>query len=476
MVAITFQNPSKGPLITIQLELEETLLGFVATAERIVPRAGAEALRDIANGSRLPGGVPSGSAPMLGRAFAIAGKLSPYLIALGCAGDSRPRVIAQADASPALAPIAAPVVAVSLSDDVTTTLADATWEALATSGDLQNFIHTIIAVLRRIQRELADKIDQGEFPPTILKWYLDTVVPQLNRILKLTSGDRDSAALIDRLWLLISAIPMYLQAQQLDTARELALQSPRSLSAIIDEIVSRYADRIMVTQIGTLGVRLAESIDLEKFKSLLEEIIRNAAAHPRRAGDMVRMTIDLTVGSIVIRSDDRQNEYAAGWDVVWEKGDALHVLVENEKLGKESLATLVLPDGLMEPDPLQFVLGRQGDQLVAQILIDAMTPEQRVAMLREMDKLMDRIEDQALSQGLDMLSAADGAMPYAQNLAGVAMRMEMLMRMLVQDLPNVVKLARIVDYTVEQMWLMVKDPMGRYMVSADSLNKPLRRR
>lgn len=412
---------------------------------------------------RSPPGMPP-PRPMIPNPVAGGLLLTVALWELWENSNRREPALASADTlKPLPEPPVVPSAAVPLPHDVTDAVCrEPDWEALAASGDFQKLSHTVIEALRHIQRELADRIDREEYPPEILKWYLDTVVPQLNRILKLVSGSRESAELIDRIWPLIAVVPMFLQSQQLNTVRELVVQSPRDLSAIIDEIVARYADRILVTQIDTLGVRLAKSIDLEKFKFLLEEIIRNAAAHPHPGSRIVRITIDLSVGSIVIRSDDQQRRNSMTWDDLWRMADELDIALENNRNGNESVATLILPDGFSEPDPLQFVLGRQGDPIVFQILIDAMTPEQRLNMLQDMKWLMDRIEDQALSQGLDMLQATDGGGHYVQNLEGVAKRMELLMRMLVEDLPNAVNLAKMVDYDIEQMWLMVKDPMERF--------------
>lgn len=367
--------------------------------------------------------------------------------------------VASADSLAAPQPqVAQPSPAVPLPNDVTDVVfGEPDWAALAASGNRVQLMREVRAFLRRLQQELVARIDRGDYPPSIMQWYQDTVMPALKRILKSLDSERDSIELIDRIWPMIAVVPMFLQAQQMDTARELVVPTPRGLSAIIDEIVARYADRVSVTQLATFGARLAHTVDLEKFRDLLEEVIRNAAARPRKKGDVVHITIDLFVGSIVIRSDDKQDPYSEGWDRAWDKGNALGITVENEREGKDSVATLILPDGVVEPDPWQFVLGRQGDPIVLHIVIDAMTPEQRAKMLRDMKTLMDRIEDQAFSQGLDALASPTGERPHAMHLEGIAARMQYLMERLVEGIEDL-KIHQDIQSDFEQMWRNVHNP------------------
>lgn len=312
--------------------------------------------------------------------------------------------------------------------------------------------------IQDVYRSLAHRIDQEDYYLGIVEWYEKSVQPQLvhlQKVLELIPGTAQH-----RLTALHVLIPMYLKAGQIEAVRKICLPPSNHLTTMLDEIQARYGERVQITQIGTSGLRVATSVDHEKWKSILEELVRSAAEHPRRKGEVVQVTMDMSKGVLIFESNDAQDEHAESWDHVWQMGHELGIHVENEKNTASSIATLILPDGFLVPDPLQFVLGGRGDITVVRMMVDTMTLRQRQALLKEMDAIAKTLEDQALSQGLDALDNPKAPKPYLQELQHAAVRFEILATLLVEDLPDFV--ARAVRYEINHLHLVVRHPEGQF--------------
>lgn len=337
------------------------------------------------------------------------------------------------------------------------------WDEDVAFGTLLSKIDTFIATVRRT---VADRLDRGDYHSVILEWYEATICPQIVRLQVLLDGihrtDELMPILLDaqrRLMGLLTLIPMYLTSMQLETARVLAMPSPSVLSTMFETIQTEYANRVRITQIDTFGLRVAPGTDFKKWEALVAGLIRALATHPQSKGTVVRITVDMSTGALVVKSDDTLNEYAPEWDEIWEMGNELGIVVENDRTARGTLATLVFPDGFLEPDPFQFVLGAQGDVGVFQLVIDAMSEKRREALLKEMDVVADRLADQALSQALDVrLSGA--SKPYLQALQFAVTRFEVMAAVLIEGLSQKQYISRGLDYTIGRLRAVAQNPEG----------------
>lgn len=196
---ISFQNPTKGPLITISFEDSD------GVALAFVPAALSSAPADIAATSAASAG---GSAVGIGLA-------GPLLVAAICSGDSSPRhrmpeVSAQplrgvsrfasavtpdgervvSDASPTgPAPVDLPADPTESATTAVDAVQPIDWAALAVSDPIA-FCKLAHQYIDSVKEEVLRRLERGDTLQDIGNWFQSEVQPKLNRLLDVLGNNR----------------------------------------------------------------------------------------------------------------------------------------------------------------------------------------------------------------------------------------------------------------------------------------------
>ncbi len=310
------------------------------------------------------------------------------------------------------------------------------------------------AFFRRVRHAVAARIDRGDYDPSILAWYEATVVPQLQQIQRILGKQAEQTDL----GALLVAIPMYLQSRQVDTVRRFCVPAANDLLAIFDDLQAQYPGQMIVAHPGFASLRLATTVDLNQFEALLEKMMHNAVTHPRDSEKAVQVRWEIVHGALFMRSDDQQDELATEWDDIQYRANQLGLDIEIKVAEqKGARVVLILPTGFMELDPLQHVLTGRGNIQSIRIAISEMTPDQRIAALQEMRVVSQRVEDQVLSQAMDIL-AVTARHRFLLELRVTAVRFEQMVRLLSEELPPQDRLVREIMDLVKQLKVQTQYP------------------
>lgn len=313
------------------------------------------------------------------------------------------------------------------------------------ADDLQQFVGAADAIFLRIQKELIQRIDREHYHLAILSWYDAVVVPRLliiqDALISLSAVPGVDDVILQELYQrnhsLLVVTPMYLKAGLLDTVRRFASPGASALSSIIEQVAANYPGKVKLIQSSLDGIRVASSVDLDAFKTLLDDLVHLAAENPKHPGDVVHVEVDLFSGALIFSSNNERFNLDLEHPLIRQHADALEFMLEiNHHHGHGMTVVMIPPAGMLEVDPFQYVLGCRGNLDEIRFVVADMAPEQRIAMLRgEMGLVLNRAEDQVLSVAIDVAVEKSASNESLQELRRTSTRFEQVIQMLIEDLP-----------------------------------------
>ncbi|PIR20435.1 MAG: hypothetical protein COV45_06590 [Deltaproteobacteria bacterium CG11_big_fil_rev_8_21_14_0_20_47_16] len=344
------------------------------------------------------------------------------------------------------------------------------WETLAAAGDNLAFARAEDQFIQQMRATVVAHIDTGESAAQILEWYNRSVKPEVMRVAKLatqlvkTSDEHKVFHDIrNRLLHLEHALPMLLNAGRLEAARASCQPPDHNLSSVLKSLQSRFSTTVSITQVGFGGLRLTPNVDLDAFMAIMENLVGNAADHPRRGQRLTSVRLEIQSGALfvhdkgagmtdealenlrsgvrihdgkVIESSDRDNDHGFGFQIARQNADKLNIELDiDSELGVGTTVSLVFPDGMIEPDPMEYVLIGHAELDEAAVFLQSVTPERRLELVREMNMLAKRIIGEHMTQVMDVLLEPQTVRRFQRQVRAIGERFSALLTLLIEGLP-----------------------------------------
>lgn len=374
MVSIRFQNPTQGPLITISFgDSDGVALAFVPAVLDCAPKVAATATTVGA----------SAFAPVIAVSAIMAGDSSPRAQPLRGLSRFASAVVpdgvqATSDASPVgPAPVDLPG---EPTESTTTAMAidKMDWAALlAASPD--EFFRLAYKRIAEIKQEVLRRLDRGETPESIIAWLRSEVEPEVDRMeepMQTLPNDLFFAIKHDfghMLQDIVMMIPIYLGENDVVSAREFCRTDLQSMEALISHLRLTFMGRAIIGKgDGLVDLEINSPEEAQQVLRILENLVRNAADHPRD-GKIPVVMIERDGNCLIVRDtasgmdaatvqkirdgvrihDGKEvtsGNHGYGWQSIREVSDQLGIKWEIESQpGKGTTVTLTVPDGFFVP-------------------------------------------------------------------------------------------------------------------------------
>jgi signal transduction histidine kinase len=349
---------------------------------------------------------------------------------------------------------------------------DVDWEKMAAAGDNLAFARSEDAFIAGVRAEVVKRLDLGQEPRVIHEWYQASILPCARHILELASALTKSADesqvfhdIRNRLLDLILNVPVLLQTGQVALVRASCQPPTNSLRSVVQHLQSRFALNVSLLQVNMTGLRLAPHVDVDAFMAIMVNLVGNAADHPAPGKKVTRVKLELIQGMLVVddkgagmeeealenlragirihngervAAEDAANEHGFGWQIVRENAAKLGVELElDSEPGHGSTVLLILPDGFVEADPLEYVLmGRIEEDQLRNIVLET-SAERRHEIVVEMNLLSERIMSQHMTRLWDLVLDEKSITHFQDHVRRIGERYTTLLQIMMEGLnPN----------------------------------------